>query len=82
MRDVFAAASAWLQARRVFSLATLISLREAATAPVGTTIAVEAGGSVVGNIGAGCYEAEIVEACLKTARDGRARSRPESARRA
>lgn len=73
MRDVFAAASAWLQARRVFSLATLISLREAATAPVGTTIAVEAGGSVVGNIGAGCYEAEIVEACLKTARDGRAR---------
>jgi xanthine dehydrogenase accessory factor len=58
---------------RSFALATLVALRDAATAPIGTTIAVDTGGHIAGNIGAGCYEAEIVEACLQTAADGRAR---------
>jgi xanthine dehydrogenase accessory factor len=73
LRDVFATVAAWLDEQRSFALATLVALREAATAPLGTTIAVDAGGSVFGNIGAGCYEAEIVDACLKTAVDGRTR---------
>lgn len=58
---------------RSFALATLVALRDAATAPIGTTIAVDTGGHIAGNIGAGCYEAEIVEASLQTAADGRAR---------
>ncbi len=73
MRDVFAIAADWLGEQRSFALATLVALREAATAPIGTTIAVDAGGRIFGNIGAGCYEAEIVEACLKTAADGETR---------
>jgi xanthine dehydrogenase accessory factor len=73
LRDVFGIAARWLDEGRSFALATLVELRDAATAPVGTTIAVDANGNVVGNIGAGCYEAEIVEACLKTATDGRPR---------
>ena len=73
MRDVFAIAADWLGEQRSFALATLVALREAATAPIGTTIAVDAGGRIFGNIGAGCYEAEIVEACLMTAADGKTR---------
>ena len=73
MRDVFAIAADWLGEQRSFALATLVALREAATAPIGTTIAVDAGGRIFGNIGAGCYEAEIVDACLNTAADGETR---------
>jgi xanthine dehydrogenase accessory factor len=73
MREVFATAAAWLEEDRDFSLATLVALREAATAPVGTTIAVDTHGRIVGNIGAGCHETEIVEASLRTAADRQTR---------
>lgn len=73
MRDVFGTAARWLDERRKFALATLVKLREAATAPIGTTIAVDETGRVFGNIGAGCYESDIVAACLKTAADGETR---------
>lgn len=73
MRDVFAIAATWLDEKRPFALATLIALRQAKTAPIGTTIAVDRNGHIVGNIGAGCYETEIVEAALKTAADGKLR---------
>ena len=74
MREVFSVAADWLEERRPFALATLVALREAATAPIGTTIAVDDRGHIVGNIGAGCYESEIVDACLETAADGRTRT--------
>jgi xanthine dehydrogenase accessory factor len=73
VRNVFAIAAEWLEQNRSFALGTLVALRDAATAPVGTTVAVDARGCVFGNIGAGCYEAEIVEACVKSARDGQMR---------
>ena len=50
MRDVFGVAAQWLDEGRSFALATLVELRDAATAPVGTTIAVDAGGHVVGTV--------------------------------
>lgn len=74
MRDVFAQTARWLEERRSFALATLVELREARTAPLGTTLAVDASGRIVGNIGAGCYEGEIVEAARLTAADGRTRA--------
>ena len=73
MREVFAVAANWIDEGRDFALATLVALREAATAPLGTTIAVDVRGRVCGNLGAGCHETEIVEACLKTAADGATR---------
>jgi xanthine dehydrogenase accessory factor len=73
VRNVFATVAKWLEQNRSFALGTLVALRDAATAPVGTTVAVDEHGCVFGNIGAGCYEAEIVEACVRTARDGRSR---------
>lgn len=73
MRDVFATAAAWLEEGRTFAFATLVTLRESATAPIGTTIAVDNEGRIAGNIGAGCYEAQIVEAAMRTAGDGQTR---------
>jgi xanthine dehydrogenase accessory factor len=73
MREIFATAAAWLEEQRPFALATLTALRAAQTAPIGTTIAVDRDGTIVGNIGAGCYETEIVEAALQTALDGEVR---------
>ncbi|HEY2473353.1 MAG TPA: XdhC family protein [Candidatus Cybelea sp.] len=73
MREAFATAAEWLEEGRPFALATLVALRESATAPIGTTIAVGADGQIVGNIGAGCHESEIVEAALQTASDGEQR---------
>ena len=74
MREVFAAAAAWLDAGTPFALATLCALRAARTAPIGTTIAVAADGRIIGNIGAGCYESEIIEAAQETLADGVLRS--------
>jgi xanthine dehydrogenase accessory factor len=73
MRKVFATAAAWLESNRGFALATLVKLRESAPAPVGTTIAVSDRGEIAGNIGAGCFESEIVLAAQRTAGDGEPR---------
>ncbi len=74
MREVFATAAAWLEFGRPFALATLVELRAAKTAPIGTSIAVDFEGTIAGNIGAGCYESEIIEAAQQTLRDGVLRS--------
>jgi xanthine dehydrogenase accessory factor len=70
MRDVFTSVAVWLQEGRPFALATLAELRAAKTAPVGTSIAVNADGTIVGNIGAGCHESEIIDAAMQTLHDG------------
>ena len=54
-------------------MATLVSLSGAQPAPLGTSIAVALDGEIAGNIGAGCYEAAIVEAARSCARDGQVR---------
>ncbi|MEO6914078.1 MAG: DUF2630 family protein [Candidatus Baltobacteraceae bacterium] len=73
MRDVFAGIAAWMEAGKTFALATLVATHDALPAPIGTTIAANEDGDILGNIGAGCYEGDIVEACLQTAQDHRTR---------
>jgi xanthine dehydrogenase accessory factor len=73
LRESFALAASWLDEKRVFALATLVDRRGADTVPLGTTMAVDENSNVFGTIGAGRNEAEIVEACLKTAADGQTR---------
>jgi xanthine dehydrogenase accessory factor len=70
VRDVFAAASRWNAEGRAYALATLIDVRNAAPAPLGASMAVTVDGKLSGDIGAGCYEGEIVEAAMATAKDG------------
>lgn len=73
MRDVFAAVLGWQKERTSIAVATLVGLRDAAPASLGASMAVTIDGTVAGDIGAGCYEGEIVDAAMKTARDGKAR---------
>jgi xanthine dehydrogenase accessory factor len=70
MREVFATVAQWLDDGVPVALATLSELRAAKTAPIGTTIAVSGDGRILGNIGAGCYESEIIEAAQRTLDDG------------
>ena len=73
MRDLFAAVAGWSRERTAFALATLVDVRNAAPAPLGASMAATVTGTIAGDIGAGCYEGEIVEAAMETARDGKAR---------
>src|SRR5947209_13588502 len=73
MREVFATAARWLRQDAACALATLVESRESSPAPLGTSIAVDHSGTIAGNIGAGCYEADIVDGCLATIDDGRFR---------
>ncbi len=73
MREIFATVARQLEDGTPFALATLVALREVATAPLGTTICVDERGKITGNVGAGCYEAAIVEACVLAAKNGRSR---------
>ena len=76
MRDVFATIAQWLRSGVPCALGTLVQSFESAPAPIGTTVAVDESGRVAGNIGAGCYESDIVEACFKTIGDGAFRVLP------
>jgi len=73
MRDVFAAVAGWIEQATPYALATLVDVRNAAPAPLGASMAVSLDGTIAGDIGAGCYEGEIVEAAIETARSGTAR---------
>ncbi len=70
MREIFATIAQWLDEGVPVALAMLCELRAARTAPIGTTIAVAGDGRIVGNIGAGCYESEIIETAQRTLADG------------
>lgn len=71
MRAIYATIADSLRSKASFAAATLVGLRNAAPAPLGTTIVVDADGSFLGNIGAGCYEAAIVQAAFDALRDRR-----------
>jgi xanthine dehydrogenase accessory factor len=70
VRAVFARALAWQRSHVPFAIATLVGRRDAAAAEVGTSMAIAADGRIAGNVGAGCYESDIVEAARATASDG------------
>lgn len=69
MREIFATIAQWLEAGTPCALATLVESYESAPCALGTTLAVDADERIAGNIGAGCHEPEIVEACLRTIAD-------------
>jgi xanthine dehydrogenase accessory factor len=74
MRDVFDVVANLLKRGEQCALGTLVETRYSSPAPLGTTIAVDSEGRISGNIGAGCYEGEIVEACMQTLADGEHRT--------
>jgi len=74
MRETFAEIAKRLREGRGCAVATLTALGKARPAPVGTSLLVDVDGSFVGNIGAGCHEAEIIKAGQLTIEDSVQRS--------
>lgn len=73
MREPYREIATRLREGVPFAVATLVSMRDAAPAPIGTSLIVDADGSFIGNVGAGCHESELVEAARATLRDGQTR---------
>ncbi len=73
MREAFGEIATRLREGVPFAVATVVSTRDAAPAPIGTSLVVDVDGSFVGNVGAGCHESELVEAARAALRDGRTR---------
>jgi xanthine dehydrogenase accessory factor len=74
MREAYREIATRLRDGASFAVATLVSTREAAPAPIGTSLIVDADGSFLGNVGAGCHEGELVETARAAMRDGRTRT--------
>ncbi len=70
MREVYALMAQRLRARAPFAVATLTAARGAKASAVGTSLVVDADGSFLGDIGAGCHEGEIVERAIAALQQG------------
>ncbi|MFC4501037.1 MULTISPECIES: XdhC family protein [Streptomyces] len=53
----------WCRERRPFALATVIRVSGSAPLPVGTALAVDADGDVIGSVSGGCVEGAVYELC-------------------
>jgi xanthine dehydrogenase accessory factor len=70
MREIYGEIADRLRSGRPCAIATLVAARQAAPASIGTSMLVDSDGSFMGNIGAGCHEAELVESARAALRDG------------
>ena len=73
MREAYAAIAQRLRSGVPFAAATLLETRHAKPALPGTSIVVDADGSFIGNIGAGCHEGELIETALAALERGEER---------
>ncbi|SDP57564.1 xanthine dehydrogenase accessory factor [Streptomyces sp. cf386] len=53
----------WCRAARPFALATVVQVSGSAPLPVGTALAVDGDGNVVGSVSGGCVEGAVYELC-------------------
>jgi xanthine dehydrogenase accessory factor len=74
MREIYNELAGRLRAGVPCAVATLVAARHAAPAPIGTSLLVDADGSFLGNIGAGCHEAELIEGARAALGDGSPRT--------
>lgn len=74
MREAYSEIALRLRDGAPFAVATLVSTRDAAPAPIGTSLVVDGDGSFFGNVGAGCHESELIEAARATLQDGLTRT--------
>ncbi len=74
MREIYAEIARRLRTGRRFAVATLSSVSKGSPSPIGTSLLVDIDGSFIGNIGAGCHEAEIVESARRSLNDGEPRT--------
>jgi len=69
----------WCRDARPFALATVVQVSGSAPLPPGTSLAVDADGTVVGSISGGCVEGAVYDLCRQALDEDGARSEPASA---
>jgi xanthine dehydrogenase accessory factor len=70
MRDLIPEMLRWYDAGERFALATVVATTASAPLPPGTTMAVSAGGTVLGSVSGGCVESAIYELAGEVIRSG------------
>ncbi len=68
--DILGQAAAWRRAGHGVAIATVVETWGSAPRPVGSQLAVEAGGRFAGSVSAGCVEGAVVDAALRVIEGG------------
>ena len=71
--DVLQQAAAWRDAGKAVALATVVATWGSSPRPVGSQLAVDDAGAMVGSVSGGCVEGAVVEASLAAIADGKPR---------
>ena len=71
--DVLQQAAAWRDAGKRVALATVVATWGSSPRPVGSQLAVDDAGAMVGSVSGGCVEGAVVEQALAAIADGKPR---------
>ena len=71
--DILEQAAGWRAEGRKVALATVVATWGSSPRPVGSLLAVDDGGSMIGSVSGGCIEGAVVDEARKTMEDGEPR---------
>jgi xanthine/CO dehydrogenase XdhC/CoxF family maturation factor len=71
--DILGQAAAWHRAGRPVAVATVVATWGSSPRPVGSHLAVDGDGAMIGSVSGGCVEGAVVEEAQKTIADGKPR---------
>lgn len=73
MDDVLDRAAAWRNSGKGVAIATVVSTWGSSPRPVGSQLAVDQSGAMVGSVSGGCIEGAVVQEALEVIEDGKPR---------
>ena len=71
--DILEQAAAWRGENRGVALATVVRTWGSSPRPVGSQLAVEDGGAMVGSVSGGCIEGAVIREAMEAMEDGKPR---------
>jgi xanthine/CO dehydrogenase XdhC/CoxF family maturation factor len=71
--DILGQAASWHRTGRQVAIATVVATWGSSPRPVGSHLAVDADGAMIGSVSGGCVEGAVVEKALETIADGQPR---------